>query len=144
MVANNLSPTPLISVIVPVYNVEKYIRACLESVLQQTFDIFEVICVDDGSTDRSVDIINEFTDSRIRVISQKNRGLAGARNTGIRFSKAPFVALLDSDDLWHPEKLQQHFKHLCDNPQLGISYSASQFIDEDGNPIGISQNPKLS
>ena len=143
MVAKSSSNTPLISVVIPVYNVEKTIRACIESVLNQTFDLFEVIFVDDGSSDRSVDIIQEFTDSRMRVITQENRGLAGARNTGIRASKAPFVALLDSDDLWHPEKLERHFKHLCDNPLLGVSYSASQFIDEDGVPMGISQRPKL-
>ncbi len=143
MVAKSSSNTPLISVVIPVYNVEKTIRACIESVLNQTFDLFEVIFVDDGSSDRSVDIIKEFTDSRMRVITQENRGLAGARNTGIRASKAPFVALLDSDDLWHPEKLERHFKHLCDNPLLGVSYSASQFIDDDGTPMGISQRPKL-
>lgn len=139
---------PLVSVVIPMYNVEKYIAACLHSVLSQTWQHFEVICVDDGggdngSGDNTLAIVAQFDDPRIRVVSQKNRGLAGARNTGIAEAKGHYVALLDADDLWAPEKLAKHVHHLNHNPQVGISYSASWFIDEDGCSMGIGQFPKL-
>ncbi len=133
---------PFISVVVPMYNVEKYIRTCLDSILAQTFDDFEVICVDDGCSDNTVAIVESYTDRRIRIVAQRNRGLAAARNTGINASSAPFVALLDSDDYWHPEKLEKHFRHLCDNPMVGVSYSSSRFVDEEGNDMGLGQYPQ--
>lgn len=136
--------TPLISVVIPCYNVADYIRGCLKSVLAQTFKSFEVICVNDGSPDNSVEMIETFKDPRIRIINQQNRGLAGARNTGINASRGIYVALLDADDLWHPQKLEMHFKHLQLNPQVGISYSASEFMDEQGNKLRIGQYPKLN
>ena len=74
---------PVVSVVIPMYNVEQYIDQCLNSVLRQTFQHFEVICVDDGGSDDTLDIVQSYHDPRIRVVSQKNRGLAGARNTGI-------------------------------------------------------------
>jgi len=140
----NTEFTPLISVVIPCYNVASYIRACLKSVLAQTFKSFEVICVNDGSPDNTVDIIEAFRDPRIRIIHQQNRGLSGARNTGINASRGIYVALLDADDLWHPQKLEQHFKHLQLNPHVGISYSASEFMDEKGKKLGIGQYPKLN
>jgi len=135
--------TPIISVVIPCYNVAPFIKGCLKSVLKQTFRSFEIICVNDGSPDNTVEIINTFKDERIRVINQKNRGLAGARNTGINASRGIYVALLDADDLWHPTKLEEHFKHLQLKPKVGISYSASEFMDEKGKRLGIGQHPKL-
>lgn len=135
---------PVFSVVIPVYNVERYIEECLTSVIRQTYTNFEIICVDDGSPDNSVALINSVNDPRIRVIRQKNRGLAAARNSGINASRGMYVALLDSDDRWHPEKLEQHFKHLSRNPGIGVSYSASQFIDENGRDMGFGQHPKLN
>ena len=86
----------MISVIIPVYNVENYLRQCLDSILNQTYTDFEVICVNDGSTDNSLNILNEYAqkDSRIKVISQKNKGLSGARNTGLKFAGGGTFALL--------------------------------------------------
>lgn len=135
---------PIFSVVIPVYNVSNYICECLDSVVGQTFKSFEVICVDDESPDDSVKKIKSYTDPRIRVISQKNRGLAGARNTGINASRGVFVALLDADDVWHPEKLESHFYHLQSNSKIGVSYCASEFIDENSNQLGIGQYPKLT
>ena len=126
------------------FNVEKYIRTCLDSVLGQTLQDFEVLCVDDGCTDNTVNIVLSYDDSRIKLISQTNRGLAAARNTGINASVSPFIALLDADDYWHPEKLKMHFNHLCSNPGLGISYSQSRFIDAKGGILPIGQHPKLN
>ena len=134
---------PLISVVIPCYNVGRYIHGCLESVLAQTFRSFEVVCVNDGSSDNTLQEIEAFNDERIRVITQKNRGLSGARNTGINASRGIFVALLDADDLWHPAKLESHFKHLQTDSKIGISFSASEFMDESGAPLGIGQHPKL-
>lgn len=135
--------TPIFSVVIPVYNVSSYIEKCIQSVLDQTFNSFEIICVDDGSPDNSVALIEKINDSRIRIIRQKNRGLSGARNTGINASRGIFIALLDADDLWLPSKLSAHYKHFQTGVNIGISYSASDFIDESGKHLGIGQYPKL-
>jgi len=134
---------PSISVVMPVYNVDKYVSAAIESVLSQTFTDFEIIIIDDGGTDRSIDICSSYIDPRIRIVSQKNRGLAGARNTGILESHGEYIAFLDSDDCWEPEKLALHKIHLDNNPQIGVSYSGSRFIDEQGNLLRQAQQPKL-
>ncbi|MBD1935704.1 MULTISPECIES: glycosyltransferase family 2 protein [Cyanophyceae] len=131
------------SVIIPTYKVEKYIAAAIESVLNQTYQNFEIIVVNDDSPDRSIEICQQFTDSRIKIVSQKNRGLAGARNTGIRHAQGDYIALLDGDDLWLPEKLEKHFEHLESSPAVGISFSRSAFIDEAGNSLGTYLMPKL-
>ncbi len=96
---------PKISVIVPVFNVEKYLRECLDSVVNQTLRELEIICVDDGSTDSSGRILDEYAarDERFVVIHQENRGLSGARNTGLKIFLGEFVIFLDSDDTWVPE-----------------------------------------
>ena len=135
---------PVFSVVVPIYNVEKYVEECIQSVLDQTYSNFEIICVDDGSPDLSISLVQQFNDPRIRIVRQKNRGLAAARNTGINASRGLYIALLDSDDFWHPSKLAQHFKHLNSNPKLGVSYSASLFVDDHSKPLGLGQFPQLN
>ena len=97
--------TPIVSVVMPVYNTAKYVEAAIESVLAQSFLDFELLIIDDEGTDNSIELCRAYTDPRVRIISQKNRGLAGARNTGIREARGQFVALLDSDDLWEASKL---------------------------------------
>ncbi|MGV0026055.1 glycosyltransferase family 2 protein [Phormidesmis priestleyi] len=132
-----------VSVIMPVYNVEQYVAETIRSVLAQTHTNFEFLIIDDESPDRSVEICHQFKDPRIRIIHQKNRGLAGARNTGIRHAQGDYIALLDSDDLWLPEKLEKLVDHLERSPQVGVTFSRSAFIDESGNPLGTYQMPKL-
>lgn len=132
-----------VSVVIPTYRAEKYIATTLQSVLHQTYKNFEIIVVDDGSPDRSLEICRSFTDDRIKIISQKNRGLAGARNTGIRNAQGEYVALLDADDLWLPQKLEKHVAHLESNPDIGVSFSPSAFIDETGKPLGFYQITKI-
>ena len=90
----------LISVIVPVYNVEKYLRRCLDSIINQTYENLEIICVNDGSTDKSLFILEEYAarDSRINIISQENQGLSEARNRGLRCARGEYVSFIDSDD----------------------------------------------
>ncbi|KAM3097630.1 glycosyltransferase family 2 protein [Phormidesmis sp. 146-12] len=132
-----------VSVIMPVYNVENYVAETILSVLAQTYTNFEFLIVDDESPDRSVEICRQFQDPRIRIIHQKNRGLAGARNTGIRNAQGDYIALLDSDDLWLPEKLEKLVGHLARSPHVGVTFSRSAFIDESGKPLGTYQMPKL-
>jgi len=132
-----------ISVILPVYRVERYIGAAVQSVLEQSYKDFELLIVDDGSPDQSVIICRQFTDPRIKIIRQENRGLAGARNTGIRHARGEYLAFLDGDDVWLPEKLETHLVHLESSPSVGVSFSRSAFIDEAGNSIGTYLMPKL-
>ncbi|MEM6611938.1 MAG: glycosyltransferase family 2 protein [Cyanobacteria bacterium P01_C01_bin.72] len=133
----------LVSVIVPVYNVENYIAQTIKSVLNQTYSNFELLIIDDESPDSSIEICQQFDDPRLKIVRQQNRGLAGARNTGIRHAQGDYLAFLDADDLWLPEKLAQHVKHLESAPQVGVSFSRSQFIDDQGKALGIYQMPKL-
>ncbi|MHB0981144.1 MAG: glycosyltransferase family 2 protein [Thermoleophilia bacterium] len=138
-----MSTRPLVSVIMPVYNVERYVASAIGSVLAQSMGDLELVLVDDGSEDASLKICRGVSDARVLVVAQENRGLAGARNTGIRHSSGDYVALLDSDDLWAPTKLERHVEHLESAPRVGISYSYSRFIDESGRPLGLYQKPKL-
>ena len=143
---NNHTNNPTVSVVMPVYNVQDTLGLAIASVLQQSFQDYELILVDDGSTDNSSIIcqIISLQDKRIRMIRQRNKGLAGARNTGIDNACGELIAFLDSDDLWHQDKLQQHVELLENNPKVGVSYSASQFIDASGKALGLFQQPKLS
>jgi glycosyltransferase involved in cell wall biosynthesis len=136
-------PMKQASVIIPVYNVQKYIATAVQSVLDQTYENFELLIVDDGSPDRSVEICEQFTDPRIRIIRQKNRGLAGARNTGIRHAQGQYLAFLDGDDFWEPEMLAQNIAHLQSSPEVGVSFNRSAFVDEQGKSLGTYTMPQL-
>ncbi len=138
-----MSKLPIISVVIPMYNVEKYIEKCIQSVVGQTYKNFEIICVDDGCTDNTLKVLASFSDPRIQLVQQQNRGLSAARNTGIAVSKGVYVALLDADDFWHKEKLSQHINHLNSQPKVGVSYCPSLFVDDQDKPLGIGQFPKL-
>ena len=112
--------TPLISVIVPVYNVEKYLEECLDSILTQTFKDIEIICIDDGSTDSSGKILDDYKekDERIIVVHDTNHGLGHVRNTGIDMARGKYVCFLDSDDYMEPDTLKNRYetaeKNNCD------------------------------
>ncbi len=131
-----------VSVIIPTYNAEKFIAKTINSVLDQTYQDFEILVIDDESPDRSVEVCQQFHDDRLRIISQPNRGLPGARNTGIRAAQGEFIAFLDADDLWLPEKLAAHVQHLDSRPDVGVSFSYSAFIDDDDVLTGLVQRPK--
>ena len=132
-----------VSIIIPLYNTERYVQLALESALAQTYKNIEVIVIDDGSTDDGVNICRRIRDERIRIIQQENRGLSGARNTGIRHAKGEFVAFLDADDLWLPEKVEKHIDHLEKFPEIGVSFSYSKFINEYDQPLGLYQFSKI-
>ena len=139
----NINSVPIISIVIPMYNVEKYIAESVNSVLDQSFHHFELILVDDGCTDGTLDVLKQYDDVRIRIISQRNRGLSGARNTGIEASRGIYIALLDADDYWSKDKLAKHIMHLNHNPNVGVSYCPSLFVDEDSQLLGVGQFPKL-
>ena len=99
----------IISVVIPLYNKEKKIEYTLKSVFTQTFQNFEIVIVDDGSTDNSVEEVEKFTDSRIRLIHQTNAGVSAARNRGIEAASGELIAFLDADDVWMPEYLATQY-----------------------------------
>ena len=100
-----------VSVIIPVYNVEPYLKQCMDSVVGQTLKDIEIICVDDGSTDGSLDILREYAaeDNRIQIIEQKNAGAGAARNNGMRHATGKYLSFLDSDDFFEPRMLEKAY-----------------------------------
>jgi glycosyltransferase involved in cell wall biosynthesis len=114
---------PVVSVVVPAYNTAEYIGETLSSVLAQTFTDYEIIVVNDGSPDTAaLELAIEPYRERIHYVVQQNRGLSGARNTGIAASRAPFIALVDSDDVWEPNYLAHQLAVMRDRPELAIVY----------------------
>ena len=111
---------PKISVVIPLYNKENFIKETLESVLLQTFTDFEVIVVNDGTTDSSIKVISQFSDNRIKLLHQENKGVAAARNLGIKNTTSKLVAFLDADDYWYPNHLEELLKLYDDFPNSGI------------------------
>ncbi|KEO58234.1 glycosyltransferase family 2 protein [Thioclava indica] len=132
------------SIIVPAFNVSSTMRETLDALLAQTYANFEIIIVDDGSTDETAKIAAQYAlDARVRLIRQANRGLAGARNSGIAAARGEVIGFCDADDLWMPEKLARHIAHLESNPQVGVSYSGSALINDAGDLTGQAQKPRL-
>ncbi|KIN60372.1 Glucosyltransferase [Sulfitobacter noctilucae] len=135
---------PLVSIVVPAFNVAKTLPETLDALLAQTFTDYEIIVVDDGSTDTTAAVLEKYADiPGFNVIRQRNRGLAGARNTGIAAARGLYIGFCDADDLWLPEKLERHVAHLRAATNVGISYSGSALIDETGASLGMAQTPRL-
>ncbi len=137
---------PLASIVVPAFNAAATLSQTLQSLQAQTHPDYEIIVVDDGSQDTTPLIALEAArnDPRIHVIRQANRGLAGARNSGIAAAKGAFIGFCDAGDIWAPEKLATHVRHLLASPFVGISFSGSEFIDKQGTPLGASEKPRLT
>ena len=131
------SSIPLISVVIPVYNGELTIEDTVESVLNQTFMDFELIVINDGSIDSTLDILSKFQDSRIKVFSYPNAGLSASRNRGIKHGCGELISFIDADDLWTNDKLNAQLNSLRENPDAAVSYSWTDFIDMSGNLLGI-------
>jgi len=127
---------PLVSVVIPAYNCEAYVAEAIESVLNQTFRDFELIVVDDASTDRTGEVLAGYERAgRIRVVShQMNQGLAATRNSGIRRARGRYVSFLDADDVWRPEKLEYHVRILRENPHLAL-FGSDEILFADGEPF---------
>jgi glycosyltransferase involved in cell wall biosynthesis len=122
---------PLISVLLPVYNCEKYLGAALESVLRQTYQTFEVLVVDDGSVDNSYAVAKRFGDPRIRVLRQENQGLAAALNVGLAQVRGKYVARQDADDISLPERLGRQVEFLERHPECALLGTAAQIFEGD-------------
>lgn len=131
---------PLLSIIIPAYNVESFIRDSITSALDQSLKNIEVIVVDDGSNDTTKEVIKlierERQDTRLRVIHQENRGLSGARNTGINSARGKYIGFLDGDDVWHVEKASIQCNLMETDENIGITFSSSEYLTEDGSRTG--------
>ncbi len=126
----------LVSIITPIYNGEKFVEQTIQSVFAQTYDNYEWIIVDDGSTDKSYEVIekNAGHDKRVKLLKQKNGGSAAARNAGIRIANGQYIVLLDADDLWDPEFLESQLKFMNDHKALCVC-SSYRMINEEGDTI---------
>ncbi|WP_009632478.1 glycosyltransferase family 2 protein [Synechocystis sp. PCC 7509] len=124
---------PKVSVIIPAYNAMSYLPETVESVLQQTFTDFEVLIVNDGSSDNIVQWVDSLTDDRIQLISQSNQGVSTARNTAIGQAKGEYIAFLDADDLWQRQKLEKQVQFLDNHPTVGLVATWMMLTDEHNN-----------
>ncbi len=127
---------PKVSVIIPTYNREQFIVRAINSVLSQIYRDFEIIIVDDGSTDHTKNILDQFN-GKIKYIYQDNQGVSAARNRGIQESSGQYIAFLDSDDYWVPEKLTLQVDVLEKNPHIGIVYARMPILNEKGEKVGL-------
>ena len=127
---------PVLSIILPVFNREKYIRDTLKSLIKQSFTDFELIIIDNASTDNTVSIISEFNDNRICLIKNtENMGIPYARNQGLKIAEGNFIAPFDSDDIALPDKFKKQIDFLQNNPDYGMIGTWVKLIDENGNSI---------
>lgn len=132
---------PRVSVVIPAYNAQRFIRETLDSVLAQTYRDFEVVVVDDGSKDRTREIVLSYGDA-VRCITQANAGPSAARNRGIREARGELIAFADSDDLWLPEKLAEQAPLFDGEGRVGLVYCRAQRIGSDGQPLPTPDSPK--
>ena len=140
------STKPLVSVIIPAFDAAAYIHRTLDSVISQTYETIEVIVVDDGSSDATSSIIEEFVnrDARFQLIRQRNAGVGAARNTAIRKARGKYIAPLDADDLWVPEKLEKQVACMEQRGnEAGLVYCWSRLIDKQGNFLR-NQHPQIA
>ncbi len=128
-----------VSIILPLYKSADYVLETIASVQAQTWTDWELIVVDDGSPDDSADKVEALGDPRIRIFRRRNQGSCRARNFGIEQAEGGYIAFIDHDDLWRPEKLQRHLDHLARRPRVGLSYGPSELIDAQGAPLGAYQ-----
>jgi len=130
---------PEVSVIIPSYNSAKYLTDAVSSVLSQTFRDFEVLIIDDGSTDDTAGAISRYG-QQVRYIRQLNAGVAAARNRGIQESSGRYVAFLDADDTWHQDKLEAQVKALRENPGYRACYTAFIVVNPDLTPLNVARS----
>ena len=126
---------PLVSVIIPNYNYENFIVRTVESVFSQTYKNFEIVVVDDGSNDNSIKVLNTFG-NKIKIIEQENAGVSAARNNGVKNSTGDYIAFLDADDVWLPEKLEKQMKKFETDSETGFVHSSMKLINSEDKQIG--------
>jgi glycosyltransferase involved in cell wall biosynthesis len=135
---------PLVSVIMPCFNTERFVTQAVESALGQTHRELEVLVVDDGSTDRSAEIVRTMSasDARLSLLQKPHAGGSAARNFALDRARGKYVAFLDCDDFWTLDKIERHVRHLESDPAIGVSYSATQFVAADGQMLRHRRFPK--
>lgn len=129
--------SPLVSIVVCVFNGVEFLDEVVETVLAQSWTDWELIFVDDGSSDGSAQLIRRHSDPRIRLLAQPNRGASSALAVGIEAARGEFVALLDQDDIWEPAKLEAHLNRMRERPDLDLTFSWFVYVDERGKDLGI-------
>ena len=129
--------TPELSVIIPAYNAARTIGPAVDSVLAQTFADFELIVIDDGSRDATADAVEAYDDARLSLVRSENRGVSAARNLGLEHASGSFVAFLDADDAWRPEKLERQHASLASAPEAGVCFASAQVVDDGLRAIGL-------
>jgi glycosyltransferase involved in cell wall biosynthesis len=131
-----MTPRPRVSVVLPIYNGERYVAETIESALAQVHANYQIIAVNDGSRDGSAKIVKSYLASgRIKYVEQENQGVASARNTGIAHASGEFIALLDQDDIWFPDKLEKQVAFMDAHPEIALLHARVSCIDGAGNPI---------
>lgn len=140
----NEQSEPLVSILMSAYNVSELISDAIESVLAQDYKNFELIIINDGSTDNTEEIIKTFNDNKIRYILQQNQGVSAAVNNAINQSRGEFVIRLDSDDMMTPDFISKHLKQFKDNPDADLIYCDDYLIDENAKPIRIIERQEYS
>ncbi|MFO1257175.1 MAG: glycosyltransferase [Gammaproteobacteria bacterium] len=138
----------LISIIMPCYNAQKTLPETLNSIPRQSYSNWELIAIDDGSKDKTLKLLNDFRDrypKQVKIISHPNQGQVKSKNRGLEIAQGSFIAFMDADDLWHPQKLNSQLTYMLEHAEIGLCYTNGEYIDEASNhtgPIGI--NPRLS
>jgi glycosyltransferase involved in cell wall biosynthesis len=134
---------PLVSVVVPAYNAEETVLQTIHSIRGQTFTNFEILVIDDGSTDNTVARLQTIRDSRLQIFSYPHEGLAAVRNRGIEKSLGEFISFIDADDLWTPDKLELQVQALRERPDAAIAYSWTAFIDHKARFLFAKERSRL-
>lgn len=136
----------LVSIIIPCFNAEKYIEETIQSVINQTYKNWELLLINDGSTDNSIELVKDINDDRITIINKNNSGVSDTRNFGLLLAKGDFIAFLDADDVWHNQFLEKQINLLLSS-EFDLSYTCCQITDEksipSGKVLGGESNPTL-
>jgi glycosyltransferase involved in cell wall biosynthesis len=135
---------PLVTVLMPVYNGEQYLRKAIDSILTQTYTDFELLIVNDGSTDKSLQIANSFKDDRIKIINQSNTGVSIALNNGLKQAKGKYIARMDADDICKPERLEVQMRYLLQHPECILLGTEAEYIDEQEQYVFPYKSPGYS
>ena len=128
---------PTVSVVLSIYNEQPYLKRAIQSILGQTFEDFEFIIINDGSTDGSREVLERFVDldHRIRLVNQKNQGIPASRNRGLKLARGKYIAVKDGDDISHPKRFEKQVRFLEENPEIGILGTWIEQIDETGDSL---------
>ena len=138
-----ISEDPKVTVLMPVYNGEKYLKKAIDSILCQTFKEFEFLIINDGSTDKSVEMIKTYSDPRIRLVeNEENLGLIATLNKGIDLARGKYIARMDQDDISLPERLVKQIAFMDTHPEVGVCGTWAKIIDDQGRVISLRRTPK--